>query len=110
MRSFGMPESIAAVICEGPAASVFVSERFDVPVLVMRETTERREVVDAGGARLVGMNAEGIVSATLDIIDNDVTYRRMASVRNPFGDGTASRQIVDIIAERMAGVDANAKP
>ena len=64
------------------------------PVLVMRETTERQEAVEAGTARLVGTDREVIVRETLRLLDDPIAYRAMATARNPFGDGTASLQIV----------------
>jgi len=63
------------------------------PVLVMRDVTERPEAVEAGTARLVGTDAEAIVSATERLLRSDVAYRKMARVRNPFGDGSASARI-----------------
>jgi UDP-N-acetylglucosamine 2-epimerase (non-hydrolysing) len=74
----------------------------NVPVLVMREATERPEGIAAGCARLVGTDSESIVLASKQILDNENTYRAMASVSNPYGDGTASRQIVNIIADKLA--------
>lgn len=69
------------------------------PLVVMRDLTERQEVVEAGAARLVGTNARKIVAAVSELMDNSDVYARMASAANPYGDGTASRQIIRAILE-----------
>lgn len=71
------------------------------PVLVMRETTERPEGVAAGNARLVGVGRERIVAALTSLLSNPAERRAMASVRNPYGDGSASRTMVDILAKKL---------
>jgi UDP-N-acetylglucosamine 2-epimerase (non-hydrolysing) len=68
------------------------------PVLVMRDTTERPEGVAAGTARLVGADTAVIVRETTRLLDDAGAYEAMARAHNPYGDGTASRQIADIIA------------
>lgn len=68
------------------------------PVLVMRDTTERPEGVAAGTARLVGADAASILAETSRLLDDPAAYRRMALAHNPYGDGTASRQIADILS------------
>jgi UDP-N-acetylglucosamine 2-epimerase (non-hydrolysing) len=72
------------------------------PILVLRDTTERPEVVEAGVARLVGTNPHLIVSAATELLDDPVAYARMAHPENPFGDGLASRRIVGALAEQTA--------
>jgi UDP-N-acetylglucosamine 2-epimerase (non-hydrolysing) len=67
------------------------------PVLVMRETTERPEAVEAGTVRLVGTDADRIVSETCRLLDDAHEYERMARAQNPYGDGTAAARIVDSI-------------
>jgi UDP-N-acetylglucosamine 2-epimerase (non-hydrolysing) len=67
------------------------------PVLVMRETTERPEGVEAGTARLVGTNVNQIVFETLRLIDNKAHYMAMSQAHNPFGDGHASERIVKVL-------------
>jgi UDP-N-acetylglucosamine 2-epimerase (non-hydrolysing) len=67
---------------------------FGKPVLVMRETTERPEGVEAGTARLVGTNRDKIVEETFRLLDDDETYSTMSRSHNPFGDGHASERIV----------------
>jgi UDP-N-acetylglucosamine 2-epimerase (non-hydrolysing) len=70
---------------------------FGVPVLVLREKTERPEGVDAGVARLVGTDTEAIVRAASAILDAGSARTRIA---NPYGDGRAAERIVSILRER----------
>ncbi len=67
------------------------------PVLVMRDTTERPEGVDAGTVKLVGASAERIVEETTRLLTDEQAYSEMANARNPYGDGTAAQQIVSAI-------------
>lgn len=67
------------------------------PVLVMRETTERPEAVDAGTVLLVGTNTEKIVSETNKLLTNKKLYHTMSLLHNPYGDGTACDKIVNFI-------------
>jgi UDP-N-acetylglucosamine 2-epimerase len=64
-----------------------------VPVLVLRETTERPEAVAAGAARLVGTDPAQIVAAVHELLNDPVAYARMASAANPYGDGHAAGRI-----------------
>ncbi|MFV0644946.1 MAG: non-hydrolyzing UDP-N-acetylglucosamine 2-epimerase [Sphingomonadaceae bacterium] len=68
------------------------------PVLVMRETTERPEGVDAGTARLVGTDADRIVSECVRLLDDDEAYNAMSRAHNPFGDGKAVARIIAALA------------
>ena len=70
---------------------------FGKPVLVMRETTERPEGVEAGTARLVGADYNRIVGETFRLLDDDESYAAMARSHNPFGDGHASERIVKVL-------------
>ena len=70
-----------------------------LPVVVMRDETERPEIVEAGGAVLAGPHRDRIVAEVERILRNPRVYERMARVRNPFGDGHAARRIVRIIDE-----------
>ncbi|MBI2956779.1 MAG: UDP-N-acetylglucosamine 2-epimerase (non-hydrolyzing) [Acidobacteria bacterium] len=70
-----------------------------VPVLVMRDVTERPEGVAAGAARLVGTDPEKIVAAATELLDNPGAYQRMAQVANPYGDGRASERILAALLE-----------
>lgn len=67
------------------------------PVLVLRDVTERQEVVALGAARLVGSDFDRIVGETSRLLDDAEAYRRMASVENPYGDGRASERVVEAI-------------
>lgn len=67
------------------------------PVLVMREVTERPEAVQAGTAKLVGNTYDGVLTSTQEILDDDDVYAAMANAINPYGDGLASKRIVDKI-------------
>lgn len=71
---------------------------FGKPVLVMRETTERPEGIEAGTAKLVGTNKARIVSEIFRLLDDKDAYTAMARAHNPFGDGTAAKQIAEIVA------------
>jgi UDP-N-acetylglucosamine 2-epimerase len=77
------------------------------PVLVMRDTTERQEAVDAGTARLVGTAEESIVDAVTTLLHDVLAYRRMATAANPYGDGDAARRSVDAISLFLAPNDAD---
>lgn len=68
------------------------------PVLVMRETTERPEGVAAGTAKLVGTDADRIVSEISTLLDVPQAYSAMARAHNPFGDGHAAERIARIVA------------
>ena len=70
-----------------------------LPVVVMRDETERPEIVEAGGAVLAGAHRDRIVAEVERILRNPRVYERMARVRNPFGDGHAALRIVRIIDE-----------
>lgn len=72
---------------------------FGKPVLVMRETTERPEGVEAGTARLVGANYDRIVGETFRLLDDDGAYAAMSRSHNPFGDGRASERIVKVLLD-----------
>lgn len=67
------------------------------PVLVMRDTTERPEAVDAGTVRLVGTESHAIVSAATQLLDDAAEYERMARAHNPYGDGKAATRISEIL-------------
>jgi UDP-N-acetylglucosamine 2-epimerase (non-hydrolysing) len=75
---------------------------FGVPVLVLRQTTERPEAVEAGVARVVGAARERIVAEASCLLDDPVAYRQMARAVNPFGDGHAAERIVSALVEENA--------
>lgn len=66
------------------------------PVLVMRNTTERPEAVDAGTVILVGTNRKLIVDETTDLLTNSDRYNKMSRLHNPYGDGTACEKILKV--------------
>ncbi len=67
------------------------------PVLVMREVTERPEAVSAGTVRLVGANRDRIFDGVGHLLNDDEAYRAMSRAHNPYGDGTASARIIDVL-------------
>jgi UDP-N-acetylglucosamine 2-epimerase (non-hydrolysing) len=71
------------------------------PVLVMRETTERPEGVMAGTAKLVGADTARIVTEISTLLDDKAAYEAMARAHNPFGDGHASRRIMEIVGREI---------
>lgn len=72
---------------------------FGKPVLVMRDTTERPEAIEAGTARLVGTNHDTIVDAVSELLTNEAAYRAMSNAVNPFGDGHAAEYIAGFIVK-----------
>lgn len=69
------------------------------PVLVMRDTTERPEAVDAGTVKLVGTDVLKITTALNELLTNDLAYSEMSRAHNPYGDGKACQRICDILAK-----------
>ena len=70
---------------------------YGVPVLVMRDTTERPEGVDAGTLRLVGTDEDVIYEAFTELLENPAAYEAMSRACNPYGDGHACERIADIL-------------
>ncbi len=68
------------------------------PVLVMRDTTERPEGIDAGTARLVGTDSHRIYNEAMRLLHDRSHYEKMSRAHNPFGDGHASERILDVLA------------
>jgi UDP-N-acetylglucosamine 2-epimerase (non-hydrolysing) len=73
------------------------------PVLVMRTVTERPEAVEAGTVELVGTETEAIWAAATRLLDDDDAYAAMSRAHNPYGDGTASRRIVEVVRRGKDG-------
>jgi UDP-N-acetylglucosamine 2-epimerase (non-hydrolysing) len=73
------------------------------PVLVMRDTTERPEGVEAGTARLVATDTNRIVSEALCLLDDRAAYDAMSKAHNPYGDGLAARRIADAVVRFHCG-------
>jgi UDP-N-acetylglucosamine 2-epimerase (non-hydrolysing) len=67
------------------------------PVLVMRDTTERPEAVEAGTVKLVGTNRELIISEAQKLLDDTAEYEAMSKAHNPYGDGKACERIVEFL-------------
>lgn len=67
------------------------------PVLVMRDTTERPEAVEAGTVKLVGTNHNSIVAEAFRLLDDPAAYQAMSRAHNPYGDGTAALRIRDVL-------------
>ncbi len=70
------------------------------PILVMRETTERPEAIEAGTVKLVGTCKDSIVREAQELIDNKDKYEKMSKACNPYGDGRACEKIIEILIER----------
>jgi UDP-N-acetylglucosamine 2-epimerase (non-hydrolysing) len=74
---------------------------FHKPVLVLREVTERPEVVEVGAGKVIGVKTEDIFAEVSDLLQNQERYRQMSTAKNPFGDGQAAKRIVEILVQRM---------
>lgn len=73
------------------------------PVLVMRDTTERPEAVDAGTVKLVGTNVDVITQNLAVLLTDDSAYKEMSFAHNPYGDGKACKRIIDVLMENSNG-------
>jgi UDP-N-acetylglucosamine 2-epimerase (non-hydrolysing) len=73
------------------------------PVLVLREVTERTEGVEQGVTKVVGTSKEKIVSETFALLDDSSHYNRMATGDNPYGDGLASKRILEVLERAFKG-------
>lgn len=71
------------------------------PVLVLRDTTERPEGIEAGTLKLVGTNEEAIYKETVKLLNDKKEYDKMSKASNPYGDGKASKRIVDAIINKF---------
>ena len=69
-------------------------------MLVLRDTTERPEGIQAGTLKLVGTDEETVYKETKKLLDNKNEYEKMSMASNPYGDGFASKYIVDVILEK----------
>ena len=74
---------------------------FGIPVLVLRDTTERPEGVEAGTAKLVGTDRTRIVAEATELLGNPSAYERMAKAVSPYGDGNAARRIRYVVAKEL---------
>jgi UDP-N-acetylglucosamine 2-epimerase (non-hydrolysing) len=71
------------------------------PILILRNVTERPEVVQAGFGRLVGTDSDAVATTTSNLLQDPAAMRRMTAGRNPFGDGRAAERIVRIVEQRF---------
>ena len=71
------------------------------PVLVLRDTTERNECIDVGVVKLIGSNKENVITEIENLITDREVYDMMAQFSSPYGDGTSSNQIVQILTDRL---------
>ena len=69
------------------------------PVLVMRDTTERPEAVEAGTVKLVGTDLDNIIEAISELMEEPKLYKSMSMAVNPYGDGKASERIVEMFRD-----------
>ncbi len=76
---------------------------FGVPVLVLREVTERPEGIEAGAALLVGTSRERILEEGSRLLNDPAAHARMARTRNPYGDGRAGERIADVLLNALVG-------
>lgn len=72
-----------------------------IPVLVLRETTERPEAVDYGVVKLIGSESKIIIEETTRLLNNEEEYQKMAKGISPYGDGKASERILDILSKNI---------
>src|SRR5712692_335746 len=72
---------------------------FRKPVLVLREVTERPELIEANAGKIVGTDTNSIVEAATRLLTDAVEYARMSAAENPFGDGHAAERIVNVLAQ-----------
>ena len=72
-----------------------------VPVLVLRDTTERPEGVKAGTLKLIGTKKEKVYQEITILLDDPTAYQKMAKAINPYGDGNASDRIINILKQKL---------
>lgn len=72
---------------------------FNIPVLVLRDKTERPEGVESGTLKIIGTQSEEVYSSVMNLLNNKSAYDKMSKSINPYGDGTSSKKIVEFIKE-----------
>lgn len=100
-RSYILLTDSGGIQEEGPS--------LNVPILVMRDTTERPEGIEGGCAILVGTNSEIIVTQFNKLVTDKAHYKRMAEALNPYGDGQSARYIIDYLLEEVTNPEGGAK-
>jgi UDP-N-acetylglucosamine 2-epimerase (non-hydrolysing) len=78
---------------------------FGKPVLLLRELTERPEGVNAGCVKVVGTKQGDIISHTQELLDSEISYKKMQVETNPFGSGNAAKLIVNRILQEISNHD-----
>ena len=73
------------------------------PVLVMRDTTERPEAVEAGTVKLVGSDQGNIIKEVQKLLNDNSEYQKMSKAHNPYGDGNTSEKILNILKDELYG-------
>ena len=71
------------------------------PVLVMRDTTERPEAVEAGTVKLIGSDQDNIIKEVQRLLDDNTEYKKMSKANNPYGNGKASVKILNILRDKL---------
>jgi UDP-N-acetylglucosamine 2-epimerase (non-hydrolysing) len=94
--------SVAHIVLTDSGGVQEEAPAFGKPVLVMRDTTERPEGIVAGTAKLVGTDDKRILTELAVLMSDPAAYAAMSRAHNPFGDGTASRQIARILVDGVA--------
>ena len=74
---------------------------FKKPILILRETTERKEIIDTGKGILIGTDSENILKFVSKLIIDNEFYESMVVGENPFGDGKSSKRILNICLEKL---------
>ena len=74
------------------------------PIFVLRDTTERQEVIESGAAKLTTTNPEKIFNNVNKVLNNTSYYKKMSSSNNPFGDGLASKRILDFCIKELNNI------
>ena len=83
---------------------------FGVPVLVLRDTTERPEGIEAGTLKLAGTDEDTIFALADELLTDESTYNKMAQAANPYGDGHASRRIIEALLYYFNRIDEKPEP
>ena len=78
-------------------------------MLILRESTERQELLEAGGARLVGTQVHQIVEDASELLRDPVLRAAMQLQRSPFGDGLAAQRIADVLCQNQASLMSTQK-
>ncbi len=87
----------------GDCDRIHIIEPIEVFLLVMRDTTERPEGVEAGTLKLVGTQEETIYEWFMKLLDDEAEYEKMAHAANPYGDGHACERIADVLEGKEYG-------